>query len=394
MKLPYLLPFFIFFTIIYKKSGAQSAGKDLGMTTEIRIIPESAEMDVPVSELLDSVCYIPLETTRESTFGNIKQLAVTKEYFIILDQSLTMSVLLFHRNGRFYKKIDKFNGKPFGSLYSLYVDETGGRIVVYARVDGLNGDRFVYTMKGEQVKMLPAENFNDFHTFGHQKTAFAYSLPQKYALVVKDSVGNPLQRFFPTSKDSLEDDEVISPDKYFFHNSDSAVFFIKPYDYSVYRLDQNLQLTIPYRFVFPFNRSISPDFLTNQAYKGKRVEMRSGKIYAVDCFFAKGNTLVFELQQCDFELLVYNVQTGMLSSVNHLQPDKASCYLPVTGRFSSSFSGKELYTSLSALDLFTAARKVKDPIAWKKSLTPSLRNFFEKGDKYTNPVISILYFKP
>lgn len=56
------------------------------------------------TKLFDSVSFIPLETTKESTFSNIDQLEITNDYFIIFDKA-TSSALFFTKDGSFVRKI-------------------------------------------------------------------------------------------------------------------------------------------------------------------------------------------------------------------------------------------------------------------------------------------------
>ncbi len=64
--------------------------------------------DTTLSCIFEETEVIPLETTRQSTFGVISQLVVTDRYFIILDTD-TDAVLFFDRQGKF---ITKYKNKP------------------------------------------------------------------------------------------------------------------------------------------------------------------------------------------------------------------------------------------------------------------------------------------
>ncbi|MEO9021742.1 MAG: 6-bladed beta-propeller [Ginsengibacter sp.] len=53
----------------------------IAQPTTIRIDPANARGGT-TSQIFDEVNYIPLETTKESLFGQIDQLAVTEKYFV------------------------------------------------------------------------------------------------------------------------------------------------------------------------------------------------------------------------------------------------------------------------------------------------------------------------
>ena len=72
--LSYILFSFILFTSAAK---AQSPQK-------IRIVPKQA-YGGPVSEYFNKIEYIPLETSKESLFGDINNLTITDDSYIISD---------------------------------------------------------------------------------------------------------------------------------------------------------------------------------------------------------------------------------------------------------------------------------------------------------------------
>ncbi|MEJ2881832.1 6-bladed beta-propeller [Pedobacter sp. GR22-6] len=70
----------------------------------LRIDPSHA-IGGNASDVFEELNYIPLESTRESTFGRIDQLEVTDDYFVIRDET-TNCILFFKKNGKFHAKID------------------------------------------------------------------------------------------------------------------------------------------------------------------------------------------------------------------------------------------------------------------------------------------------
>lgn len=60
--------------------------------------------------LFDNATYIPLETTRQNTFGEISRMEVTKDYFIISDEQLN-AIVFFFKNGKFSQL--QANSGPF-----------------------------------------------------------------------------------------------------------------------------------------------------------------------------------------------------------------------------------------------------------------------------------------
>lgn len=66
---------------------------DTSNVKTLRVDPDNA-FGASASEAFQSATYIPLETTKESTFGKIDKLEITDEYFIVLDEN-TNSILFF-----------------------------------------------------------------------------------------------------------------------------------------------------------------------------------------------------------------------------------------------------------------------------------------------------------
>ncbi|MFV0604984.1 MAG: 6-bladed beta-propeller [Niabella sp.] len=70
---------------------------------KIRIDPAKAYGGT-VSKYFSDVEYIPLETTKESLFGDVNELKITDSSIIITDID-TKSLLIFSKTGRFLKRI-------------------------------------------------------------------------------------------------------------------------------------------------------------------------------------------------------------------------------------------------------------------------------------------------
>ena len=70
---------------------------------KIRINPDQA-YGGPVSDYFENIEYIPLETTKESLFGDVSEMVVTHDSYVIFDWD-TKSVLFFKKeDGKFLFK--------------------------------------------------------------------------------------------------------------------------------------------------------------------------------------------------------------------------------------------------------------------------------------------------
>ena len=108
----------------------------IAQPTTIRIDPAHARGGT-ASQIFEKVNFIPLETTKESLFGKIDQLAVTKDYFIILDEQ-TNSILIFKKNGKFHAKIagggtqmgNNTSNKYWKNIQEFYIIESANKAMI------------------------------------------------------------------------------------------------------------------------------------------------------------------------------------------------------------------------------------------------------------------------
>ncbi|WP_449438730.1 6-bladed beta-propeller [Pedobacter steynii] len=104
---------------------------DTSKMMTLRIDPMNANGG-NASEIFESVTYIPLETTKESTFGIIEHLEVTDDRFVILDKN-TNCILLFKKDGKFVGKIKGATRKMRVATFLIMVfgfeilNSTGGQ---------------------------------------------------------------------------------------------------------------------------------------------------------------------------------------------------------------------------------------------------------------------------
>ena len=74
-----------------------------GQTPKTLYFDPASTMGAPASRLFENITYIPLETTKQSLFGQISRLVVTQQYFIIFDFD-TQGLYFFDKAGKFIKK--------------------------------------------------------------------------------------------------------------------------------------------------------------------------------------------------------------------------------------------------------------------------------------------------
>lgn len=70
------------------------------------------ERSIPFSKLIDSIRYFPIPTENDFLIGKTCKLMVTDSLFIIMDNRITHSVFVFHRNGNWKSCIHQHGNGP------------------------------------------------------------------------------------------------------------------------------------------------------------------------------------------------------------------------------------------------------------------------------------------
>jgi len=159
---------------------------DSSHVVTLRIDPQSAR-GAAVSQIFDEVKFVPLETTKESLFGNIAELKIAGNKFLIYDYD-TRAVLVFTNEGKYLTKIDAAKlqtekadkEKAVTHGFTLVTEGNTEYIAVYTP----NNVQY-FTLEGSFVKKV--KNFNYYSP----KLSFANSdvvlRPYTYIKKGKDS---------------------------------------------------------------------------------------------------------------------------------------------------------------------------------------------------------------
>ena len=132
-----------------------SCSSDSKMNDEVITIDVLKAIDNPkpfkLSEIVDSVEIITLESNEESYFGQGSDTYIGEQYILVCISSSSMDkVLLFNRSGKFIRKIGRQGKGPgeYLSVYSTVINEEAGIIII---VD-FNGKKFLkYSLNGDFI---------------------------------------------------------------------------------------------------------------------------------------------------------------------------------------------------------------------------------------------------
>lgn len=290
-----------------------------------------------VSEVFKNVHFIPLETTKESMIGNIYQLEVIKDHFVIAD-NLSNSIFFFNRKGKFEYKVKAH--KPDRFIDNFICDEQNNKLVVQTEANVIN----VFDLEGNFIKRVKLPfSFYGFFLLNKDTITYNANRPNKpsqtdttlYALHYATNYDHFFKVSFPYNPkiEICEYNQLTNPFSQV-RGSDVAIFSL-PYHYQIYAL-HDTGISHIYNFLFPLKYSIPPNFNTAE-FTGKKEDYiyrnnnNINKIIGLEKVYKLGNYLLFtiRIRRAEARKYAYNLNTHDLISFDHVVGDSSSYFLPI-----------------------------------------------------------------
>ncbi|MBB6239085.1 hypothetical protein HDC90_003732 [Pedobacter sp. AK013] len=410
MKMLFFILGYLFFC---NATFAQTGKIDSSKMVTLRIDPQTAR-GATVSQVFSEVEFIPLETTKESLFGNISQLKIIDDNYIIYDYD-TKSILIFAKDGKYRSKINansippEKNEKNKAEFYGFTIEKENNipYIIVFAhpRV-------FYFDLTGKQVKKMLAKDYAKQNNtrdlkFTNQTTTVRPDFLVKkdkdstyYELGIinknKDSVG-----YFQYSVKRYQTDEFWGSGERLYQSGLDNIFYLNYYSYDIFRASPD-QLSLAYHIIFPAVNSLPNDFMTNPVYIKKRGEYFKNNpkvFYGLSNTYLVGNNLYLKMHNFSWDrsmkkAVIYNLRSSELTSIQDLEPDSLSSFLPVTddngdfydfaNRGFQLYENGYLYTNYSSLAMFTFKEQSEGKTT---QYPPGLAAYFKTQNKKSNPVL-------
>lgn len=368
--------------------------------TTLRIDPDNGRGG-KTADIFEKVKFIPLETTKESIFGQIYTLEVTDQYFIINDHE-TYAVLIFERSGKFHAKIKMRTVKEYFGEFTL--NRNANEIILPV----VGNKVLIYNYDG---KFLREENLLEdngrIHYFNNNSVAININRPlqfnkkneQKYDLIYSNGFNKIEKQLLPYNAKYVKY-EYNLPENLFSPQDDGTCFFAMPYDYTISQLNAK-GIVHQYKFNFPIKYALPNNFATDSSFTGKRKDYiftngneNPNNIIELSPFFKdnKNDYLLFHVGKIRnafnyTEDFLYSLKKQTLYALNRVSGDSTSSNIPVVdSHFSEKihyFQNQQLYSSIPASMLFSIKKSDKNAVKY----SPELENLFDKGSKSDNPVI-------
>lgn len=241
---------------INQASGQKISTIDSSKVISLRIDPSNAK-GAKVSEVFKNVKFIPLETTKESLFGNIDILEVCPGYFVIYDFD-TNSILVFESNGRFHVKItekdfDDSSGKPNETaLYNFKIKNERNKPVILVEFANNN---YVFDLHGKRlekkpiVKMINKHKFLIEWPFENGITLFKNYQDPKDSMVYELALSRNQTVFakaFPKDLSYFKNNFQLGNANPVNNPTKDGFFFLRTYDYKIYKANYDGDLELKF----------------------------------------------------------------------------------------------------------------------------------------------------
>lgn len=143
---------YIEFLCLFFLFGCGPIKKDESDCVQISLPLSREENMIKLSEIVDSIQYIPLETQDGCLIGNVDKLIATNDnYYLVVDKDVASSVSLFDKEGSFVMKIGN-RGAGQGEYITIDdVDCDNEYIYIW---DGSSRRILKYSMKGDYISSL------------------------------------------------------------------------------------------------------------------------------------------------------------------------------------------------------------------------------------------------
>ena len=364
-----------------------------------------------ISDYFESYEYIPLETTKQSIFGEIVNLIITKSSIVITDHD-SRATLFFTKDGKFITKIKEKDGV----LPTIYTSDNDSLIIIYTYHSATGNEGLKYAdLYGNLIKTTKKVVQNKSIALGDGYTAqfvdcdyLKNDKDNKKQGLINIYYNNQIYNsFFPLPANDYGFCKLAKRIKRPLRVEKGSFYISTPFDYWVYKVTKDTAIKM-FKFTFPENRTYPTSKILNYPEKEfidsldktrikdwQKIMDINNLFYIKNYLFFRINPRMFlwfkgadEFAQYNF---IYDTVSNKLISLGRLSPDAKTSYLPILGSeghrlnlYGLYTSGDLLYFDVSALEMFTAYEKNKNR---KPQYPPVLQQYFKTQNRKSNPVI-------
>ncbi|MFT3903838.1 MAG: 6-bladed beta-propeller [Niabella sp.] len=372
-----------------------------------------------VGNMLTDVEYIPLETTKESLFGDIAFLVVTDKYIVVYDRD-TNRLYFFDKQGKFIKRYE--DNKT--TIRHLQYDAVKNALLIYdikksynlsqkelqdlnenPRAKDVSKFAGAYYYYLEDVRKERIEKVRNFRyvlanpvLFDKDKFVSGALYANKnakdsiaYELKVIGSDGNVLQNYLPYNQHNANVYAVNPGNIRFFKTArPDSLLFTRPYHYSFYALTPGGVKEL-YKLILPMGISVPEAFEETPFKNGFELDEYRARnnsfAWGIKRLLPYGQYLFFELdifRNARNSSFLYDTNKGTVYNLSKIASDSTNTYLPLWGNPVYNFDDGYTYTYQSSLSMFG---NMKEMASKTPQYPPVLKTYFDNSKESANPVI-------
>lgn len=354
--------------------------------------PESARIKVPekfdhllLSEVVDSIRYVPLETRADCLIGSVTKLLCVENRIYILDRDISKTLFVFDDTGKFLFRLGRKGKGPgeFTRPNDFLLDPAGRKIIV---LDQNLSKLSFFDFDGTFLRDLRL-GFAPFFIAGVNENTYACYLGYlpfreqnqiiKSNLVLIDTLGIVKGKFFfyETGKDPLRYYPQTT-----FYSSPAGTVFIPPLENSVYLVTSS-GVSLSYTIDLGIE-SLPNDYIRSMKPQHELVDGLRAYRHSVYNFFETSSWIYFSFfDKKEVASCFYSKVSGEAKAASAIADNIDGGYFAMpTGRW-----GEELVGVLESVYL----TKLKQEEADKKILKrgQKLEKILEGIDDVSNPLL-------
>ena len=388
-----------FFALYSCSNQAGDSGKN--KVYQVNLDNPESSVDLKLSDLVDSVRLIPLETTPESLLGPYLYYVYSgNKYILIYDIN---GMYKFSSDGRFIRKLFNAGRGPgeIAPMSTCYLYEKKDLLLIEER--GTSRDYLYQYDVGTEKFLEPVKKYNskrwtDFIVFQDSLIIgtlyFLLADPDPYALFIQNFKGKFVSGILSTKKISLRQNQEETVRRMRISESDKSFHLNYLYDDTLFAFDNN-QLSSFMEAAFSAPREIAPGVIPEP---GER-KVSFPKIEN-SCFAILGETTFKEMKPNDRgttavyvrNYFLFDLNTGKSSKIKSYTDnfiDKEQLSTGETMNFPVILPNGRLYISYSPLELLGKNPGEQEWPEFPAGLSGQFTRIRKDLDEMDNPVLLV-----
>lgn len=244
------------------------------------------------SDIIDTILFIPLQTTDKSIIGKISRIFLQQDKYYIFDEQ-QKKVVVFDQTGKYVSHLDK-NGKgpcEYTDIHDIYVNSQG----IVKILSNSNPIQIIeYDLKSDSCTSVSFRELMGYGFYPYD-TGYLFFSPNgderpeyRFFLLATDSTGKVLNKWLPSHPYV----EYSLPVKAFGSYKDT-VLFNKHFDNHIYQISPDKELSV--RYTLNYGRYQIPEEEKVMFQKSFQyyLDHADGYILVLDFFYETPGLLVY-----------------------------------------------------------------------------------------------------